>query len=703
MSFRTRVLPRALALLALTSALALALVFVFDEVAAAVSTRSFVLDDATSLAAGELHQVAVRSDGRVSASVELTRVAMPDDVPIVWSWARAGDALFLGTGDDGRIYRVRGESIELFAETHQLLVSALAMGDGGVLYAGTLPEGRIFAIDTAAAAGTAPREVVRPDAAEHVWSLAWDAPRHRLFAATGPEGRVYAITGAGLTSAAPATADVFWDSVASHVMSLALAPDGSLYAGTSDDAIVVHITSPGHAETVFDFPGNEITSIALANGLLAIAANEFPDPPAVSAPPTKRSATASRAARARPGRGRIYTIGVDGRAERVWANEDGHVTRLQLGTDGTIWAGLGVDGRVVRVSPDRTSAVWIDVDEREVLAMDLLSTTAPFVATGDGAALYRVGSGAPRAASWVSRVLDASFAARWGQLHWRGSGTLRFSTRSGDTERPDETWSEWSSAMTTEGPIRSPGARFLQIRAELADASATILAVSAYYLPENQRPVVSDVAIKARPTKRAPDVDADAPDAPTPMLGLAWKIDNTDSDRIRYRLRYREEGQTIWRDMLRDSETLTALEYQWSTAAVPDGYYVVSVEASDELSNPDALTLRSTSESEPLLVDNHPPSVTGLAFVGGRVRGTATDSLGPVARLEAAIDGGEWRVVFPEDDLLDTRDESFSIDVSSLPAGSHIVAVRAIDAAGNQTSAELTVTASGPAAVRRPR
>ena len=253
-------------------------------------------------------------------------------------------------------------------------------------------------------------------------------------------------------------------------------------------------------------------------------------------------------------------------------------------------------------------------------------------------------------------------------------------------------------------PIRSPSARFLQIRAELpADPAAAILAVSAFYLPENQRPVVSEVAIKARPTKRAPEVDVDAPDAPSPVLGLAWKIDNTDSDRIRYRLRYREEGQSIWRDILRESETLTALEYQWSTAAIPDGYYVVSVEASDELSNPDALTLRSTSESEPLLVDNHPPSVSGLTFAGGRVRGTASDTFGPVARLEAAIDGGEWRVIFPEDDLLDTRNEPFVIDVSSLAPGSHLVAVRAIDAAGNQTVSEITVTVTGPAAARRPR
>lgn len=690
---RTSVARRATLLFSLGAVLGLAATLGFDSIAMAVSTRTFELDDATALAAGELHDVAVRSDGRVTPSVELTRLAMPEDVPIVWSWARVGDALYLGTGDDGRIYRMRGDAIELFAETHQLLVTSLAAGDGGVLFAGTIPEGRIYAIPTSGATAGQPREIAHPDGVEHVWALAWDAPRHRLFAGTGPEGRVLALTNTG---AATASADVYWDSLASHVMSLALAPDGVLYAGTSDEALVVRIASPGHAETVFDFPGNEITSIALDHGALAVAANEFLDPPAISTPPTKRSATASRAARPRPGHGRIYTVGADGRAERVWMSDEGHVTRVQLAADGTIWAALGADGRVIRVSPDRTNAIWIDVDEREVLAMDMLSSTGAFIATGDGAALYRVG-GAPRTAAWVSKVLDASFDSRWGRLAWRGEGTLRFSTRSGATERPDESWSAWSAPMTSEGPIRSPGARFLQIRAELASADATILAVTAYYLPDNQRPVISEVGLKARPTKRGGDADADAPPSSTPMLGLTWKIDNPDSDRVRYRLRYRAESQTIWRDVLRESETLTATDYQWNTSAVPDGWYVVSVEASDELSNPDTLTLRSTSESEPVLVDNHPPSVSALTFGGGRVRGTATDAMGPVARLEAAIDGGEWRVVFPEDDLLDTREESFAIDPVSLAggtlaAGSHIVAVRAIDGGGNQASSEVTIT-----------
>ncbi len=662
-------------------------------VAEATGTRSFVLDDAASLAAGELERTAVHSDGRVTTGVELSRVALPEDVALAWSWARGADgALYLGTGNDGRIYRVRGDAVERFAETGQLLVASLAFGDGGTLYAGTLPEGRIYAIDAAGAV----REVARPDGVEHVWALAWDARRRTLFAATGPEGRVYAIDPSG-------RADVYWDSTAGHVMCLALAPDGALYAGTSDEAIVARITAPGRAEVVHDFPGNEVTAISFAGGRLAVGANEFPDPPSVSSSgstgSTKRS-TSSRASRPRPGTGRIFAVGADGRVEQLHEQREGHVTAIQIADDGTVYAGLGAEGRVLRVTPDHRSAVWIDVDERQVLALDLTSSS-PFLATGDGAAIYRVGSGPPRTATWMSKVLDASFAARWGQLTWRGRGAVELQTRSGNTERPDETWSEWSTSMTSAGPIRSPGARFLQLRAVFDRApDAEILAVIAYYLPQNQRAVVTEVALKARSTKRSggEPIDPHAPPPPTPMLGLTWKVENTDTDRLRYRVRFREETQSIWREITREHEVVTGTEHTWDTSAIPDGWYVVRVEASDELANPEGLTLTGTGESEPLLVDNHAPVVSELRATGARVSGRAVDALGPVAVLEVAIDGGEWRPFFPADDLLDTRDERFDLDLGALAGGPHIVAIRATDAAGNVGSAEITVTVPGGAA-----
>ena len=45
---------------------------------------------------------------------------------------------------------------------------------------------------------------------------------------------------------------------------------------------------------------------------------------------------------------------------------------------------------------------------------------------------------------------------------------------------------------------------------------------------------------------------------------------------------------------------------------------------------------------------------------------------------------------FPSDDLLDTANEAFALTLTALPAGPHIIAVRATDAAGNVGSSEIS-------------
>ncbi len=348
------------------------------------------------------------------------------------------------------------------------------------------------------------------------------------------------------------------------------------------------------------------------------------------------------------------------------------------------------------MSPDDDSAVWIDVDERQVLALDMTGDDPLFV-TGDGAAIYRVVQGEPHSATWTSKVLDASFSARYGQLTWRGSGALQFQTRSGNSEEPDETWSEWSAPMTNPGPIRSAGARFLQVRARFPrDPDARILAVVANYLPQNQRARISDVGIKRAKKAASKNGDshrsADDPPEPSTKIKLTWKVDNPDDDEMLYHLRFRNESQRQWREILRPGEELTSDEYEWDTSALPDGWYVVEVQASDELANPASLVQRTRQRSEPLLIDNHPPRVESIRANGAHVVGRVVDGMGPIAKLEFAVDGHEFRPFFPVDDLLDTRDERFDLDLSSVDPGSHLVAVRAWDAGGNSVSAEVTLT-----------
>ncbi len=658
----------------------------------AVSTRSFVLDDAASLAEGDLEGVAVHSEGRVTAGVSVRRLELPD-VAVAYCLARAPDgATYIGTGNGGKIFRLKGDSVQEFASTGQLLVSAL-VATGDAVYAGTLPGGRIFKFSTRGSSRPAKKpgpakeadggdgsqtEFAKLEGADHVWALAWRPSTQTLFAATGPQGQVFAINRNGDEA-------VVHDSAASHVMSLALDADGVLYAGTSDDALLLRIASPSDVRVVYDFPGNEVTAIAARDGVVVAAANDFPKSTVSTTATKKTTAVAKKAQKA--GKGELWRIGRDGRVERVYKNDSAHFTAVQIGADGTLFAAAGSNGRVYRVAPDRTHATWIDVDERQVLDMDLVSSRPVFV-TGDPGAVYRVDAARSQNAQWTSKVLDAKFLSRWGRIDWRATGNIEMQTRSGNTTEPDETWSEWSSKTTQPGPVRSPASRFLQARSFLG-SKASLRAVQIYYLPQNQRATVHSVtATIHRPTaakKAKPKAEAST------EYAIEWSVDDPDGDELRFRIKFREERQRQWRDVLEPHEILTERRYTWDTAAIPDGYYVLRVEASDELVNPEVFALRASAESEPVLIDNHAPDIDGLAFRAGEVRGRVRDNLGPIAKLEYAIDGGRWRAFFPSDDLLDTREEQFRFKPDNLSPGSHIIAVRAVDSGGNQTSAELTV------------
>lgn len=656
-----------------TTLLAIALSILGAEHGArAVTTEPLVVETSADFLRGELDGTAVTSTGEVRTSVGEERFPIAD-ASVAYALARGRDgSIYVGTGTDGKIFRLRGRELAPFATTGQLVVSSLAVGADGTLYAGTLPEGRIFAI---AADGTS-RELARPEGAEHVWALVHDARRDRLFAATGPHGKVFAIDRTG-------RAAVFYAGEDAHVMSLALDADGTLYAGTSDRALVLRLRAPGQAEVLVDLPGNEVTALSVRDGELAVVGNDFGAAPAQSAPQGPRSLPPQARSRPRPGKGRLYRIDREGRVERVLSEDDHHFTACELARDGTIFVG-GKDGRVVRVAPDRTSATWLDVEERLVLALSLDSDT-PVVATGDGAAIYRILRTPAERPTWTSAVLDAEARSRFGRLVTRSSGPLSVSTRSGNTETPDATWSEWSAYTSAGAAIGSPAARDLQIRVRFDDADAVLRGVTAYHLRQNQRPVVGPVTTTVDATQASARRRGRA--AASSTVRLSWRVDNPDGDDLRYRLRFRRDGEETWRALTRPDQNVTQTTYDWDTTGVPDGFYVVEVEASDEPSNPESRTLSSRAVSAPFLVDNHAPRIEELALRGDAVVGRIVDAVGPISRLEVAIDGAPFRDVDPADGLLDQAEERLELVVPH--DASHLVAVRATDQGGHQVVAEI--------------
>jgi len=660
----------------------------------AVATRVFRIDSGDDFAAGELIATTASSYGDVRRGVGVRRVELPE-AQLASSFVQApnGD-VYVGTGQSGQIFLVRGDAVTLFAETDQLLVSSLALGSGGELFAGTLPEGRIYRVDS----GGAIEEIVRPEGVEHIWDLVWDPRRQRLFAATGPHGQIFAISRSG-------EAELYYDGEASHIMCLALDEAGALFAGTDGEALLLKLTGPGRVEVVHDFPGNELTALDVRGGVVAVAANEFP-----AAAATLRTKTGPRPAgrpvrRPRTGKGRLWRVELGGRVEQVFAHDDGHFTAVQISEDGAFFVGAAKGGRVHRVEPDGSHSTYIDVDERQVLALGLTGED-PLILTGDAGSMYRVLDEAPGARHWTSAPLDAAFASRWGQLTWRADGDIVFQTRSGNTAAPDDSWTAWSSPMTSPGPVRSPGARYVQVRADFRrDADAVLRAVDLYYLPQNQRARVHSIEVETRTsssarltptksknkaaTKRSKVRAATKAAGARTRYKIRWKVINPDEDQLRYRLRFRADGQERRRTMFTDDTTLTATEFTWETDGVPDGWYLIEVEASDELENPEELTIRTATESEPVLIDNHAPRIEGLRLVRGEIAGRAVDAVGPISRLECAIDGATWQPIHSDDGILDTREEAFRYRPRGIEAGAHIIAIRATDHAGNRVTAEV--------------
>ncbi len=402
------------------------LVLAASATVGAVTTQSFVLDTADAFLEGELEGAAVHSDGSVRAGAATQRTAL-ENVPLAYSVAQRGGKTFIGTGTNGVVYEFDGKHAKVFAETGELLVASLAFGRDGALYAGTLPNGRIYRIDTKSGKM---KRFSSPKGAKHIWALHYDKRRGQLVAGTGPEGKVFTVDSIG-------RAREIYKAEASHIMALAGDGKGTIYAGTSDDALVLRIGPNNEAQVVHDFPGNEVTAIDYHDGRLAVAANEFKTTPGARFKPAVSGTAPAgrRAARPRPGSGELWRVDADGRAEMLVSRKDTHLTAVQWGTDGAIYAGSGHEGRILRVEPDASYSIWVDVEERQVLALDLRAKNPSFV-TGDGAAIYRVQPGTRRGGTWTSKALDASFASKWGRLTWRGRGHIVLQTRSGNTQTP---------------------------------------------------------------------------------------------------------------------------------------------------------------------------------------------------------------------------------------------------------------------------
>src|SRR5215213_10084296 len=199
-------------------------VFIFGVVnARAGGPVVWETDSRSQLMSGESRGVSVTDTGALMLAPRFTQVFDTEQAYVWSSAADSGGNVYLGTGHDGRIFRVAADGRgALLYDAAELDVTALVVGRDGALYAGTSPDGKVYRVTSDGKA-----EVYFDPPDRYVWSLAVQADG-ALAVATGDSGRIYRVRAAG----AKPEDSLLIDTTETHVISLALDARGELIAGT---------------------------------------------------------------------------------------------------------------------------------------------------------------------------------------------------------------------------------------------------------------------------------------------------------------------------------------------------------------------------------------------------------------------------------------------------------------------------------------
>ncbi len=650
--------------------------------ASASSPKFFQAATQADFLKGEVENLSIDGRGQLMLGPALELV-YETPAPFVWTiLAGADNSFFLGTGNDGKVYRVGPDGKgALFYSSPELEVHALAPAPGGGLYVATSPDGKIYKVDRDGKATTffTPEE-------KYIWALAIDA-KGNVFAGTGEKGIVYRISPDGKGTP-------FYRTKTTHATALAFDKNGNLIVGTGGPGKVIRVDADGKGFVLLDTTFQEIRGLhfddkgmlfaTAMNGRAGSSAGPVVPPvveqtssgstpgrtpvPTVTVSAeitsiaivdtTDTSASSSRDNRSTT-KGAVYRIAPDGVWDQVWDSRDDVPYDVTFDASGAPIIATGNKGKLYRLEGDPLRPTLLTrAGAQQVTAFVRNARGQTYFATANPGKLFRLSSERAQRGTYESEARDAQMLATWGSIRWHGSvpkdTKIDVFTRSGNTETPDETWSTWSAAYTSPdgSTISSPKARYLQWRAVLTGKgeSPVLTSITAAYLQRNLRPVVRSITV------HPPGIVFQKPFT-TGEPELAGFGDQTTPDRKLTNAAQTPQGQTspglgrrtyqknlqtfVWRaDDENDDDLIYDVLYRregdtdwtplrrgvdepifvWDTTTVPNGTYFVRIVASDSPSNPAGTALSGERDSGAFQIDHTPPviSVGGVRATGGR-------------------------------------------------------------------------------------
>ncbi len=541
--------------------IAAVLVCGFTASAFADGTRTWEQSKFDDLSKGTATGVAIRSVGGLELAPAFKLLYA---TPSTYIWAVAADDqgnVYAATGAPARVYRIApdGKATIIF-EPQELQVQTLEVAPGGVIYAATAPDGKVYKLERRTSEGVPQRNSAEKnsekeksdDAAKpavdpswtssvyfapgtkYIWDLVLDKAGD-LFVATGDHGEIYKVSANGDHS-------LFFKSDETHIRVLAIDAHGNLIAGTDGSGLIYRISPSGEAFVLYSAPKKEITALALdrEGNIYAAAAGEkkggegaglggnstvlampasapvsaSPQAPGLSMTPTPSAAPVAQfpfPSGGTTGGSDVYRIAADGSPSDLWSSHDDLVYALAFDSKGQLLAGTGNRGHVFAITgPDEFSDL-LKAPASQITSFAKAPNGGLYAASSNLGKVFLLGPSPEGEGTYESDIFDAKIFSRWGRADFRGSGNVELLARSGNVDNPDRNWSPWKTIDLNENQETGvPAARYAQWKAVLraGKVEPSIDTVTLYYLPKNVAPVIDDVSVQVgvryQPIKTSP-------------------------------------------------------------------------------------------------------------------------------------------------------------------------------------------------------
>ena len=590
------------------------------------------------------------------------------------------------SGNGAELYkRNAGESdFNLFVKsTNESAFTSVISDDSGNIYAATGPYARIIKYDNAG------NEIWSKNVDDtYIWDMKFDNNGNLYAAAGGNNARVLKITSAGNITEILKTDE-------QHAMSLYFdSKNNKLYVGTAGRGLVLAIDLATNLEnpsskTLYDTAQNEVYAITMdniGNLYFGTATRE----PSYLILPSIIDGGKSADDSAKEFRNSLYKADTNGTVQRLFFLNQTLVFALSSDNDNNIYFITGDNADIYKINGNDGLLSYIGGLDNKILSTFSATKDGLYFAVSKTGEIYKMQNNNLSEGSFVSDTLDLRLLSKLGSLNAMTTvpegSDISFEVRTGNVARVDNTWSDFVP-IAEDGKINVPDGRFMQFRVKMKTSnseSVPVLSSMDFTYIENNLP--PDVLNGGLTTHYKQQNDSNettkSPQLEENETMIYWKGSDPNGDKLIYDLEYRLKGEKNYRKLANNLENSY---FRFKSYLMPSGIYDFKITASDKHDNPIDLAKTKTLEVLNIKYDNDPPEIFDFAVnTEGNARKITfrvEDKLSFLKTVRYSAITEEWHYIIPDDKVLDSMSENFTILIEDENTGS--ITIEVLDTEGN--------------------